>query len=144
MNTCLFRDGSVLVGISLVRYKYVTIIMYIVKIRIRFVSVYKHNTQKKSKSTELKVWFVVLVFVFFLGNRVFFLLVGAGRLPRRCPATLRFFAQRRTHTQLSLLSSWRLRCGERAWSERYISGHIGVQNFTRKSIPINHFSWASE
>ena len=77
------------------------------------------------------------MFEFFLSLRMSFLLVGASRMPRSCAATLPLFANKHPHAKLPLLSSWRRRCGGRAWTDRYMSWLIGVKSLVGRKIPID-------
>ena len=89
MITRLFRKGSVLVLISLVPYKYVTIYMYIcygyVLDTYPYICTIIINTYD---SNSLEFDWKYLVFEFILSIRMSFVLVGAGRMPRRCAATI--------------------------------------------------------
>ena len=78
----------------------------------------------------------MLLFEYFLSLKVSFLLVGAGRKPRKCAVLLPFLRKRHPQTQLPLLLQWRRRCRGGAWSEGYLSGLIGVKTLTRRIIPI--------
>ena len=77
----------------------------------------------------------MLVFEFLLSNRVCFLLVGTGFMPLRCAATRFFFRKRFSLAQFPPLSSWRRRCGGRAWNGRCLFGLIGGKCFTRRHMP---------
>ena len=129
MNTCLFRNVSVPVRISLVPYKCVPIYMY---------SCYEYvldtypyictvvNITFYSNSFEFDSKF--LMFEFVLSIRVSFVLVGADRIRRRCTATKTLLLDRQVKFSIfpghfkdpfrlflvseSLLSRWMIETGE--------------------------------
>ena len=88
MITRSFRNGSVLVRISLLPYKYVPIYLYICYGYV--LDAYPHKctiVENVFYSNSLEFWLKVCSVWVCLSNRVSFVLVGACRMPRRCVAT---------------------------------------------------------
>ena len=92
MNTHLLRNSSLLVLVSVFPYKYVPIYMYIcygyVTDTYPYISTIVKNTYD-SNSLEFDQKYKMFEFVLMI--RVSFVLVGPGRIPRRCATTVLFW-----------------------------------------------------